>query len=159
MAIHFVYEQETGKIYEYGKIAIPTLLEAGYAGVGKGSNNPREQCTYRVGPIPRGVYTMLRSRSHPQLGPVVIPLDPWESNEMCGRSAFYIHGDNAKADRSASEGCIILGRTTREYIARVVDFPNTRTYLIVVEKYGHQARSNLAQTASENFGAWGKRLS
>ena len=34
-----------------------------------------------------------------------------------GRSGFLIHGDNVMKDKSASEGCIILGPKIRQQIA------------------------------------------
>jgi len=36
---------------------------------------------------------------------------------MNGRSGFLIHGDNSKHNFSASEGCIILSRSTRDAIS------------------------------------------
>ncbi len=38
---------------------------------------------------------------------MIFYLDPWPSTVLNGRSAFYIHWDNAKKDYSASEGCVI----------------------------------------------------
>ena len=45
-------------------------------------------------------------------------LDPFPSNDMYGRSGFYIHGDNPRGDKSASEGCIILARPIREAVEK-----------------------------------------
>ncbi len=44
-------------------------------------------------------------------------LTPAPGTDTFGRSAFLIHGDNAKKDKSASEGCIILGPALRQQIA------------------------------------------
>ena len=46
------------------------------------------------------------------------PLDAQNvSSDAHGRSGFLIHGDNSKGDKSASEGCIILGPDVRKAIA------------------------------------------
>jgi hypothetical protein len=42
-----------------------------------------------------------------------MPLTPDPANDMCGRAGFFIHGDNITAPGTASDGCIILSRTTR----------------------------------------------
>lgn len=89
------------------------VLGEGYAGSGEGRNNPAMQRIRNVGPIPRGSYEVgeIYPR-HPRLGPVAIPLDPFEENEMFGRGWFYMHGDNRKHD--ASLGCIVMPRAARE---------------------------------------------
>jgi hypothetical protein len=46
---------------------------------------------------------------------------------MEGRDGFLIHGDNKLGNRSASHGCIILDRVTRQKIADSKD-----RHLIVV---------------------------
>jgi hypothetical protein len=51
------------------------------------------------------------------LGPVALPLTPDPGNEMFGRSAFFVHGDNAQMNHSASCGCIILPREVRVLIS------------------------------------------
>jgi hypothetical protein len=45
-------------------------------------------------------------------------LTPSGGQNMFGRDAFLIHGDNSKHDNSASEGCIILGPAIREQISK-----------------------------------------
>ena len=44
-------------------------------------------------------------------------LSPKPGTDTLDRSGFMIHGDNAAANHTASEGCIILSRTTRNMIA------------------------------------------
>jgi hypothetical protein len=61
------------------------------------------------------------------MGNYHIGLTPDPGNDMHGRSGFYIHGDNGKGDRSASEGCIILPRAVRE---RIHDSGDTRLHVI-----------------------------
>jgi hypothetical protein len=64
-------------------------------------------------------------------------LTPSSKNNMCGWSAFFIHGDNVKHDHSASEGCIVLDGTIRQKIAdsgdhvlNVVGWVTSIVYLI-----------------------------
>lgn len=129
---YFVYSQSTGRFYDGTNPERSVLMGIGYSGSGSDRNNPRSQSMPRRGPIPRGVYTVDRAKDHPRLGPISIPLIPWPTNQMFGRSAFLIHGDNAKGDGSASEGCIILGRNIREEIARKSTHP-FQGWLVVVE--------------------------
>ena len=92
------------------------LADTGYSGKADAKNNPNEQCIADMGPIPRGFYTMEAAEIHPKLGPVAIRLDPDASNDMCGRSGFFIHGDRVSDPGNASEGCIIMKRATREQL-------------------------------------------
>ena len=88
----------------------------GYSGAGEGKNNPAMQEVHNVGPIPRGLYTIeppVDTKTH---GPYVMWLEPDPENDMCGRSAFGIHGDSKVEPGSASEGCIVLDRVVRERI-------------------------------------------
>jgi hypothetical protein len=107
------YEQATGLF------TLETVLPqrfVGYAGHGRGRNNPDLDCVTNLGPLPRGRYRVSLPFHHPTKGPFCFRLTPDEANVMHGRSGFLIHGDNARGD--ASEGCIILGRPAREQIAR-----------------------------------------
>lgn len=81
----------------------------GYSGHGPGLNSPAMQHVIGVGPCPQGLYTIGHWHDEPHLGPCVAHLEPDASNEMFGRSALYIHGDNKKGDQSGSDGCIVLG--------------------------------------------------
>ena len=83
------------------------LIGMGYAGHGKGINNPNMQSVANEGPLPAGNYT-LRLSDISSLGPIVFFLQPDKENDMLGRGDFYIHWDNRRADFSASEGCIVL---------------------------------------------------
>ena len=91
------------------------FIGTGYSGTGFGRNNPAAQNIQNVGCIPRGRYTIGDSYDDPHLGVCVMHLDPSEDTETFGRSAFRIHGDNARND--ASHGCVILGKSIREQIA------------------------------------------
>lgn len=86
----------------------------GYAGHGKGRNNPHFEYVKNVGPLPRGKY-WVREERHPRFRAPVFRLTPYRETEMRGRSGFLIHGNNAEND--ASQGCIILGPVDREAVA------------------------------------------
>ncbi len=93
----------------------------GYSGRGDGLNNPTYQEVHDLGPIPAGMYTVEPSINPPtHLGPFAFPLIPSAANQMFGRDGFYIHGDNAQMNHSASDGCIILPHETRLWIAFVL---------------------------------------
>jgi lipoprotein-anchoring transpeptidase ErfK/SrfK len=100
----------------------------GYSGHGEGLNNPAMCSVHNVGPLPTGKYKIGQPRSDNQVGVFAMPLTPDPSNEMFGRSAFFLHGDNASMNHTASDGCIILNRPLRNDIANSGD-----DELIVIE--------------------------
>lgn len=109
-----VWDQSAGEMRLDGK-----PLARGYAGRGRGINNPAMQDAVAVGPIPRGLWKLTELRlTGATTGPYTIVLVPAPGTDARGRSAFRIHGDNALLDRSASHGCIILPRKDREAIWR-----------------------------------------
>jgi hypothetical protein len=89
-------------------------MAKGYAGAGDGKNDPLKQGVRNVGPLPVGLYVIGLPVEGTKMGPLAIPLEPHHKNEMFGRSEFYIHGDNAT--HTASTGCIIMDRPTRQKI-------------------------------------------
>lgn len=94
-----------------------SLVGSGYSGRGDGINNPAMADVPNFGPIPAGQYTMSPFFDDPGgKGPCVTRLTPAPGTNTHGRSGFMIHGDNSEHDRTASEGCIILGRTMRQQI-------------------------------------------
>jgi hypothetical protein len=111
----WTYVQRTGEMFRPNE----TLAAIGYAGTGPGRNNPDMQDVRMTGPIPRGIYRIGAPENHKRTGPHSIRLTPDPTNEMYGRSAFLIHGDNKEND--ASNGCIILPRVTREEISASAD--------------------------------------
>jgi len=112
-----VYAQATGNLFikSNGRY---DLLATGYSGseAEGGKNDPSKQCEKDVGPIPRGSYKI--GPPGPGPSPFSLPLTPDPSNEMCGRSGFYIHGDSISHPGNASTGCIILNKASREDIVR-----------------------------------------
>jgi Protein of unknown function (DUF2778) len=95
-----------------------TLLGTGYSGNTSGLDNPAAEDERAVGPLPCGLYTITAPR-HPidHLGPLAMFLDPDPANEMFDRSGFFMHGDNARGNHSASDGCIVMGPRIRGAIA------------------------------------------
>jgi hypothetical protein len=90
---------------------------AGYSGHGDGLNNPEMQNVRNVGPIPQGTWTIGSPVDPPDhLGPLAMPLTHVSGDEF-GRDDFFIHGDNAAGNHSASDGCIIMSHTIRQQIA------------------------------------------
>jgi Protein of unknown function (DUF2778) len=88
-------------------------VETGYSGSSEGRNDSSKECERNVGPIPRGYYNIGSERSNPTA--VTLPLtadDPSYCNPT--RDGFLIHGDNTSG--TASTGCIVIGRITRERI-------------------------------------------
>lgn len=115
------YVQCTGKLYG----ADGALVASGYSGACDGTvagdhrNQVADESLEKIGPIPRGFYTIGPAFDdlHGK-GPVVMRLAPDPGNQMFGRSGFMIHGDLAPPRAGqASEGCIILNRSAREAIA------------------------------------------
>jgi Protein of unknown function (DUF2778) len=113
LAMSWTFEQATGRLYD----AQMKLIAVGYSGNGAGLNNASMQNVMDVGPIPQGVYTFGELIPHdPVVGEYAIPLIPDPNNEMFGRSAFFIHGNDPQNDHNASEGCIVLPFTIRQEV-------------------------------------------
>lgn len=111
----YEYHQSSGLLYLADSDLGRALVARGYAGKADGLNNPDAEHIVRVGPLPRGRWRLGSPIDHPRLGPLSIPLTRAEI--PYGRSGFFIHGDNARADFSASSGCIILPRSVRAWVA------------------------------------------
>lgn len=109
------YEQSTGRMLIRVGDSVDTL-GVGYSGSRSagGYNDPSKQCVKKVGPIPRGKYTL--GEPGPGPSPYSIRLYPDPSNNMCGRGGFLIHGDSTIHPNDASEGCIILKLSERKAI-------------------------------------------
>lgn len=108
----WTYHQSTGVLTHDGETA-----GTGYSGNGEGMNNPAMQDVRGHGPLPAGSYTIGAPLDPPDhLGPLAMPLTPAPANEMFGRSAFFMHGDNAAMNYSASDGCIVMARAIRQAV-------------------------------------------
>ena len=118
------YQQSTGNL----TAPDGSLAGVGYSGNGADLDNPSGQGDIGHGPIPQGSWTIGEFSNHPKLGPVSSPVSPAPGNDMDSRDGgFFIHGDNAAENHTASDGCIILSRPLREQIAASGD-----TELLVV---------------------------
>jgi hypothetical protein len=105
----WTYSQSKGLIQHNGN-----LVGTGYSGHGDGLDAPDKETVKSVGPIPRGRWRIVQwAKQHPTLGPIVAFLEP-VGHTAHGRTAFRVHGDNSKGDKSASNGCIIASRVIRE---------------------------------------------
>jgi hypothetical protein len=108
----WTYAQKTGDLMHGGE-----KIDTGYSGCDPGKNNPDMQAVPDVGPIPQGDWIIsgppVNTAEH---GPFVLTLTPADGTDTFGRSGFLIHGDKIGAPGTASKGCIILARPTREQI-------------------------------------------
>lgn len=111
-----LYEQTSGTIQ-----MASGLIFSGYSGHGKGLNNPAEEAVVGEGPIPAGeweVVSWTEGEAHyidhhgHDKGPIVAILKP-VGHDAHGRSGFLCHGDNPLMNHTASDGCIVTGRTAR----------------------------------------------
>lgn len=110
------YHQSTGQMLHNDAVA-----GNGYAGCGIGKNNPDDQSIADVGPVPCGIYTIGPAYTDLHTGPLSMHLIPSPTNEMFGRTAFLIHGDNVEHPGGASQGCIVLSHSLRQQIATSTD--------------------------------------
>lgn len=99
-----------------GKLMLKSIAQGqGYSGFGPGRNNPAMEAIADVGPIPRGMWKIIKpAYDDPKLGPIVMHLEP-VGHDAHGRTLFRIHGDNQTSN--ASHGCIILAHGVRQMIA------------------------------------------
>lgn len=115
MELDLVYSQSSGALWLADSKNGRAFVAYGYSGKGSGQNQPGSEAIRSHGPIPGGMWRIGVAIVHPTLGQAAIPLSP-VGHSAHGRSGFYIHGDNRKADRSASSGCIILPWNVRQCI-------------------------------------------
>jgi hypothetical protein len=107
------YSQSTGKLTN----PAGSVVGNGYSGHGVGLNNPAQESTPCIGPIPQGEWGIGHFFDDPGgKGYLVCRLTPVDGTETHHRAGFMIHGDNSQGDHSASEGCIILPRVLREMV-------------------------------------------
>ena len=104
------YDQKTGELHTDKGL----FLGKGYSGHGVGKNNPEMESVKNVGPTPKGIYKMGTPFDSDHTGPYSIPLIPDPSNNMYGRSAFLMHGDDKEHPGEASHGCQIFPRSVRQ---------------------------------------------
>jgi hypothetical protein len=128
----FSYSQSTGRCWRSAFAGAEKFEAVGYSGYsslpwplppgrsilpGEGRNLPNMQNVSKIGPLPRGIYTIGPAYNHPKLGPCTMDLTPDKGNQMFGRDAMRCHGDSIENPGTASEGCICLPRVARLYIS------------------------------------------
>jgi len=107
----WLYSQSSGRLSRDG-----ALIAVCYSGNGKGLNNPKMQDIHGIGPIPQGLWRIVRwDDQHGDKGPQVAVLEP-DGHDAFGRSAFLVHGDNSEMNHTASHGCIIAPRHARDQL-------------------------------------------
>jgi RHS repeat-associated protein len=117
---HWEYSQSTGQMTHVLPDGSKQVVGTGYSGKDEGLNNPKAQDKPNVGPIPQGDRKIepqkdnVTGQGHKL--PASMRLDPSKDTDTFGRSGFLIHGDNSQQNHSASNGCIILNRPTRNQI-------------------------------------------
>jgi Protein of unknown function (DUF2778) len=122
----WIYHQSTGQLVyraPHGAAGhqVSHVLGRGYSGAPGSVNNPANESIANTGPIPRGRWHIGNMEPHhSHLGPHVMSLTPVGHNAH-NRTAFYIHGDNELLNRTASNGCIILGPDIRYRIGHSHD--------------------------------------
>ena len=123
---HVRYEQSNGSVWLVnGQYDLP--LAEGYAGRGLHRDRPESQCLKNEGPLPQGVYSM-RVLGNPNFAAPAIKLVAIEGTDLCGRSGFWVHGNNAEND--ASHGCVVLDRAARRVLASLIDLGFDRLYVV-----------------------------
>lgn len=129
--IDWVYSQSTGCLYLCDRQDVRTLVATGYSGAAGHINRAESEQLKSLGPIPRGVWRLGSKFNHARLGPASIPLTPVEEAKVFGRSDFWIHGDNSRKNGTASRGCIILDRKTRDTIDALRVGSGVRTLTVI----------------------------
>ncbi|MGH9418017.1 MAG: tlde1 domain-containing protein [Terriglobales bacterium] len=122
---HWEYSQSEGTIAHVFPDGARKLIGSGYSGFGSALDDPAAQDEDKLGPIPRGSWIIGPQQNHSLAdgrGTLIaaMPLAPAPGNTTV-RKDFWIHGDTAAHNHTASQGCIVLPRDTRNAIARSGD--------------------------------------
>lgn len=112
----WTYQQSTGKLLD----PVGEWIGTGYSGHGSGLNNPAMEAVPEIGPIPTGTWLIGAAATLPILGRLVMPLSPVDFDPH-GRAGFFMHGDSAAMDHTASCGCIVIGPADRQQVAEGLD--------------------------------------
>lgn len=106
----WTYSQSTGELKHDDHV-----IGYGFSGWQDGINVPAMQDLPNLGPIPRGLWSMLDPpEDHPTLGPYAFRLTPAPLTNTFGRSGFWCHGRSIKKPFDSSHGCLALARTLRQ---------------------------------------------
>ncbi|WP_293381800.1 RHS repeat-associated core domain-containing protein [Phenylobacterium sp.] len=119
----WIYFISTGRIEHQADNGNIDFSGNGYSGRGVGLNNPAMQSLIGTedglpaGPIPVGRWIIGPPHYSPRTGPGTMNLTPAPGTNALGRNLFRIHGDNLRANHTASEGCIIADKRIRGRIS------------------------------------------
>lgn len=90
-----------------------SITNAAWSGNHEGKLNPAMQNVVKVGPIPCGVFKVLKPwGDNPPHGPDSVQLEQ-VSGETYGRSGFMVHGPSQTNYGQESEGCIVIPHDPR----------------------------------------------
>ncbi|MGH2409345.1 MAG: tlde1 domain-containing protein [Chloroflexota bacterium] len=117
---YWEYSQSKGTMTHVAPDGTRKLVGTGYSGVGSALDDTAAQDVGNTGPIPRGAWTIGPQQDHPLRGgrhlTAAMPLSPAPGNAS-HRNNYWIHGDTAEHNHTASEGCIVLSREARDAVA------------------------------------------
>lgn len=100
----WIYEVKSKSFYLNEKFK----FKARYAGAPGYKDDTKYECVQNKGPLPRGKYRIVgKPFRHHKAGRFTLRLEPYASNNMCGRGGFLIHGDSTEHIGEASNGCIV----------------------------------------------------
>jgi hypothetical protein len=105
------YAQSSGAWASSDGTVLAVGCLAGNNLIAKDMNNPLSQCLSNRGPLPRGVYGIGPLGYQEAVHSQGCKLTPAPTNEMCGRSGFYLHLRNPAhiafdGTNASSDGCI-----------------------------------------------------
>lgn len=129
--LDWVYHQSTGNLYLADNEDARSFVAHGYSGALGHVDRTESEGLVAKGPIPRGLWRMDAPADHERLGRVAIGLQAADPKTALKRSGFFVHGDNYRGDGSASTGCIILDRSTRELMKALYWSFNCRSILVI----------------------------
>ena len=119
----YYFYQNTGRFHGgSGEYAVNTKT---YSGQGKGYLNPDYQCVSNTGPLPASTYKLgycVNYMHQTVERPCAFYLEPQKPADMCGRSAFFVHGcqcctpqdDTQPPAAGCSAGCIVMNYANRK---------------------------------------------
>lgn len=127
----WVYDQSSGRLYLADDQDARSFVAYCYSGARGHVNRTESEAIVATGPIPRGLWRMDPPADHQRLGPVAIGLEAADPQTALKRSGFFVHGDNKLANQSASSGCIVADRATRELMRDLYWAANCRSILVI----------------------------
>jgi RHS repeat-associated protein len=126
LGLYWEYSQGSGQLTHVDdQTGDRKLVDVGYSGHGEGLNNPEKQNEKDIGPIPQGKYNIEPQQTNVTNEGKKLPgsmrLTPEPETDTFNRGGFIIHGDNKARDKSASHGCPVFDRPTRDQIGKSGD--------------------------------------